>query len=116
MTLNQFLTIASLLLLVGCGATPVADDDFKPTPVTFTITVPYDCGTPPPVSGVTMRDVEWDIVEIDGVDYFTLTVGDYQALGLNLLDWLASTKQLLAQRDFYRDCIARSKAEHAAQE
>jgi hypothetical protein len=105
-----FLTVLSLTL-VGCGATPVADPDFTPTPVTFTIQVPYRCGQPPSVGVVIMRDVVWDIIEMDDVDYFALTVDDYKALGLNTSDWIAASREMRAQRDFYRDCIVRSQKE-----
>jgi hypothetical protein len=105
-----FLTVLSLSL-VGCGATPVADPDFDPTPVTFTITVPYRCGQPPSVGVVIMRDVIWDIIEMDDESYFALTVDDYKALGLNTSDWIAASREMKLQRNFYRDCIKRSQEE-----
>lgn len=105
-----FLTVASLSL-VACGATPVANPDFVPTPVTFNIQVPYLCGQPPSVGVVIMRDVIWDIIEMDDVDYFALTVDDYKALGLNTSDWIAASREMKLQRDFYRDCIVRSQQE-----
>lgn len=101
--------IVALFFLAGCGGTPVADDDFTPTPVTFTTKVAYECGQPPAVAVVKMRDVVWDIITVEDVDLYTLTVSDYQKLGLNTSDWLAASKQLKVQRNFYRDCIARSK-------
>jgi len=58
-----------------------------------------------------MRDVVWDIIEMDDVDYFALTVDDYKALGLNTSDWIAASREMRAQRDFYRDCIIRSQQE-----
>jgi len=100
-----------LFALSGCGATPVADDDFKPTPVTFNIKVPYKCGQPPAVSAVIMRDVEFESFEVDGVDYFALTVDDYKAFGLNISDWIAASDESKKQRHFYRDCITRSQKE-----
>lgn len=105
-----FLTVLSLSL-AGCGATPVPDPDFDPTPVTFNIQVPYLCGQPPSVGVVIMRDVVWDIIEMDDVDYFALTVDDYKALGLNTSDWIAASREMKLQRDFYRDCIMRSQQE-----
>ena len=107
---SLFLTVISLTL-VACGATPVAAPDFTPTPVTFNIQVPYLCGQPPSVGVVVMRDVVWDIIEMDDEDYFALTVDDYKALGLNTSDWIAASREMKAQRDFYRDCIKRSQEE-----
>lgn len=106
-----FMLTLVLFALVGCGATPVADDDFKPTPVTFHIKVAYECGQPPAVNAVTMRDVVFDAAEIDGVTYFILTVDDYKQFGLNISDWIAASTQSKEQRHFYRDCIARSQQE-----
>lgn len=100
-----------LLALTGCGTTPVADDDFEPTPVTFNIMVPYKCGQPPSVGVVVMRDVIWDIIEMDDESYFALTVDDYKALGLNTSDWIAASREMKLQRNFYRDCIKRSQQE-----
>lgn len=100
-----------LFALVGCGSTPVADDNFTPTPVTFNIKVAYKCGQPPSVSVVIMRDVTWDIIEMDDEAFFALTVDDYKALGLNTSDWIAASREMRSQRDFYRDCIKRSQEE-----
>ena len=101
-----------LLVLTGCGgSTPVADPDFKPTPVTFTIKVPYVCGQPPSIGVVLMRSIEWDIITLDEVDLFTLTVDDYKLLGMNTSDWIAASREMKEQRDFYRDCIMRSLKE-----
>lgn len=111
-----------LFALVGCGSTPVADDDFKPTPVTFNIKVPYKCGQPPSVSVVMMRDINWEVIDVEGVIFHegadpftgqlvTLTVDDYKALGANTSDWIAASRESKAQRHFYRDCIVRSQEE-----
>lgn len=103
--------VLSLLLLVvlsGCAGNDVADDNFKPTPVTFTVVVPYKCGQPPAIDHVLMRDINWDIITLDDLDLYTLTVADYQLLGLNTSDWIAASQQMKVQRNFYRDCIARS--------
>ena len=105
-----FLTVLSLVL-GGCKTTPVADTDFDPTPVTFNIQVPYRCGHPPSVGVVIMRDVVWDIIEMDDENFFALTVDDYKALGLNTSDWIAASREMKLQRDFYRDCIKRSQEE-----
>lgn len=105
-----FLTVLSLVL-VGCGATPVADPDFTPTPVVFNVKVAYQCGQPPSVAVVEMRDVVWKIINMDDEDYFALTVDDYKALGLNVSDWIAASREMRLQRDFYRDCIVRSQKE-----
>jgi hypothetical protein len=105
------LLVLMFLALAGCGATPVADPDFKPTPVTFNIQVPYLCGQPPAVGVVLMRDVNWDIITLDDIDLFTLTVGGYKSLGMNTSDWIAASREMKAQRDFYRDCIKRSQEE-----
>ncbi len=126
MRLKKFLTVLSttplflpvvlmltlvLFALVGCSSTPVADDDFKPTPVTFNIKVPYLCGQPPAVDAVFMRDVEFESFEVDGVEYFALTIDDYKQFGLNISDWIAASAQSKQQRFFYRDCIIRSQQE-----
>lgn len=104
-----FMLTLVLSALVGCGATPVNDSDFTVTPVTFNITVAYECGKPPPVSQVTMRGITWDIITLDDIDLFTLTVDDYKALGMNTSDWVAASREMKEQRNFYRDCITRSK-------
>lgn len=100
-----------LFALVGCGSTPVADDDFTPTPVTFHIKTAYECGQPPAVNIVVMRDVEFDSFEVNGVNYFVLTIDDYKKFGLNISDWIAASAQSKEQRHFYRDCITRSQQE-----
>ncbi len=112
--------LLTLLVLAGCAGTPVAATDFKPTPVTFNIKVAYECGVPPPVSVLSMRDINWEVIEVDGIlfheganpftgELVTLTVDDYKLLGKNTSDWIAASKEMKEQRDFYRDCIARSK-------
>lgn len=106
-----FLLTLVLLALVGCAATPVADNNFTPTPVTFNIKVPYRCGQPPSVGVVVLRDVTWEILELDEENFFALTVDDYKALGMNTSDWIAASREMKAQRDFYRDCIMRSQQE-----
>jgi hypothetical protein len=114
--------VVILFVLSGCASTDVADDNFTPTPVTFTIKVPYKCGQPPPIDHVIMRDIDWELIEVkdfvldEGKPPFTgdlaaLTISDYQLLGLNTSDWIAASKQLAAQRNFYRDCIVRSQKE-----
>lgn len=103
------------LALVGCAGNKPATGEFTPTPVEVVVKVPYECGQPPPLPVVNMRDIEWQIVEIDGEDYFTLTVEDYQALGMNTSDWIAASRKLKEQRDFLQDCIDRSKAETEAE-
>ena len=102
------------LALVGCAGNK-PKPDFEETPVEVVVKVPYECGQPPPLPVVSMRDIEWQIVEIDGEDFFTLTVDDYQALGMNTSDWIAASRKLKDQRNFYRDCIERSKAEAEAE-
>ena len=111
-----------LFALVGCGSTPVADPDFKPTDVTFHIKVPYKCGQPPAVSAVIMRDINWEVIDVKGIIFdegdepftgqlVTLTVDDYKLMGMNISDWLAASSESKEQRHFYRDCIARSQQE-----
>ena len=103
------LILITMLALVGCAGNKPATGEFTPTPVEVVVTVPYECGQPPPVNVVIMRDVEWIPVEMDGIKYFALSADGYQALGLNTSDWLAASKQLKEQRDFYRECIERSQ-------
>lgn len=98
-----------MLALVGCAGNKPAVGAFDNTPIEILVKVPYECGQPPPVSRVSMRDIEWVIVEIDGEDFFTLTVDDYKALGLNTSDWIAASAEMKEQRNFYRECIARSQ-------
>ena len=137
MKLKQFLMVLSttpmfmpvilmltlvLFALVGCGSTPVADTDFKPTDVTFHIKVPYKCGQPPSVGVVVMRDINWEVIEVENLvldkggepftgQLVTLTVDDYKALGMNTSDWIAASGEMKDQRTFYRDCIKRSQQE-----
>lgn len=119
MKLSQFLTdrspafwpvIATLLilfLLMGCSSIP--DPDLKETPIEVQVYVPINCGVAPAVDSVEMRDIFWKIQIIDGKAFYTLTVSDYQLLGLNVSDWLAASGQLKGQRNHYRDCIDRSR-------
>ena len=58
-----------------------------------------------------MRDIVWEILELDDEAFFALTVDDYKALGLNVSDWIAASREMREQRDFYRDCISRSQKE-----
>lgn len=101
----------ALTLIAGCGGHKPKQGNFDPTPVTVEVKVPYICGQPPPVDVVIMRDINWDIITLDDIDLYTLTVDDYKRLGLNTSDWIAASRQMKAQRDFYRDCIARSRQE-----
>ena len=103
--------LLALTLIAGCGGNRPKPGTFDPTPVTVEVKVPYLCGQPPPVDVVIMRDINWDIITLDDIDLYTLTVGDYQNLGLNTSDWIAASRQMKAQRDFYRDCIVRSREE-----
>ena len=111
-----------LFALVGCGSTPVADPDFKPTDVTFHIKVPYKCGQPPAVGVVIMRDINWEVIDVAGIIFdegdepftgqlVTLTVDDYKLMGMNTSDWIAASGEMKDQRTFYRDCILRSQEE-----
>jgi hypothetical protein len=106
-----FLMVLSTALIAGCGGSKPVKPGLDPTPVIVEVKVPYLCGQPPPVDVVIMRDINWDIITLDDVDLFTLTVADYQALGMNTSDWIAASRQMKAQRDFYRDCIVRSRQE-----
>lgn len=89
----------------------IPNPDLTPTPVLVTVTVPYACGVTPASDPVKMRSIHWDLRTIDDEALYTLTVADYQLLGLNVSDWLAASKQMKAQRDHYRDCITRSQKE-----
>lgn len=110
--LPQNLTaILSLSVVLSACSTvkPVANPNLIPTTVEIRVTVPYDCGVPPGIDPLSMRDVEFEAVEADGVKYFGLTAEQYQMLGLNTSDWIAASKQMKAQRNHYRDCIERSQ-------
>lgn len=111
-----------LFALVGCSATPVAAPDFQPTDVTFYIKVAYQCGQPPAVRAVIMRDINWEVIDVAGVIFdegdepftgqlVTLTVDDYKLMGMNTSDWIAASGEMKDQRTFYRDCILRSQEE-----
>lgn len=109
--LPSVLVLVTLLALVGCAGNKPAVGEFERTPIEVVVKVPYECGQPPPVNVVQMRDVEWIPVEADGIKYFALSADGYQALGLNTSDWIAASAQMREQRDFYRDCIERSQDE-----
>lgn len=110
------LLVLILFLLTGCGWNkPKTGPEFDPTPVQVIVKVPYKCGQPPPIDVVMMRDINWDIITLDDIDLYTLTVADYQKLGMNTSDWIAASRQMKEQRNFYRDCIARSIEEAAKQ-
>lgn len=103
--------LLTLVLLTGCGGSKPVKGELDPTPVLVEVKVPYICGQPPPVDVVLMRDINWDIITLDDVDLYTLTVDDYKLLGLNTSDWIAASRQMKEQRNFYRDCIIRSQQE-----
>lgn len=121
---SKFVALLTLLSLAGCGGflKKPATGNLDPTPVQVVVKVPYLCGQPSPIDVVQMRDINWEIIEVVDLlfdengepytgDLFALTVSDYQLLGMNTSDWIAATRQLKAQRDFYRDCIIRSREE-----
>jgi len=89
----------------------IPNPDITPTPVEVRVMVPYGCGVAPAVDPVKMRSIHWDIMTINHQALYTLTVSDYQLLGMNVSDWLAASKQMKAQRNHYRDCIERSQTE-----
>ena len=111
MFLPVVLILVLLIFLAGCGAHTPAKGEFEETPVTVTPIVIVECGQPPPITPVKMRDVTWDIIELDDVDLYTITVEDYQALGMNVSDWLKASKEMKLQRDFYKECVDRSSAD-----
>ena len=121
-----FLPVVMILLfmfaLVGCAGNKPARGEFTETPVEIRVAVPYECGQPTPVPAVSMRDINWEIIEVedfvfdeDGEPFtgelYVLTVDDYKSLGLNTSDWIAASAGMKGQRNFYRDCIERSQEE-----
>lgn len=108
-----------MLALVGCAGNK-PKPDFEETPVEVVVKVPYECGQPSPVPAVSMRDIRWEIIEVENIvlnegdepftgELYTLSVDDYKALGLNTSDWIAASAGMRGQRDFYRLCIERSQ-------
>ncbi len=110
LNLTAILSLCAALSACG-GNRTLPNPNLTPTTVEVVVTVPYDCGVAPASDPVVMRDVEWDIQNVDGVALYTLSVNYYRMLGLNTSDWIAASKQLKAQRNHYRDCITRSQQE-----
>lgn len=99
------LALAALLALAGCQTTPEVEY------VTVERLVTYECGTPPAVDPFTALDVTWQVAMLPtGASVFTLTGSGYQNLMTNLAKMLTSGQQTAAQRDFYAECIARTRA------
>ncbi len=107
----NFRPILSLCaVLVGCGGNPtVPTGELAATTVDVTVRADIDCGTVPSVDPVKMRSISWDWMTVDQITWVALSVDDYKALGNNTSDWLAASKQMRAQRDYYRDCLARTQ-------
>ena len=108
LNLTAILSLCAALSACG-GNRTVPNPNLTPTTVEVVVMVPYDCGVPPAIDPVKMRDVVFEPVEAEGIKYFGLTAEQYQFLGMNTSDWLAASKQMKAQRNHYRDCITRSQ-------
>jgi len=102
--------IALALLLSGCGTTGVVNLA-EPEHNTLDVEgfIAYECGTAPAIDKALMLPVVWGDGISDGKTVFILLAKFYENLGINTANWIKGTSQLRAQRDFYRDCIDRSK-------
>lgn len=102
--------IALALLLSGCGTTGVVNIA-EPEHNTITVegSLAYECGEAPAVDKANMLPVVWGDGVINGTSVFTLLAKFYENLGINTANWIKGTQQLRSQRDFYKDCIERSK-------
>lgn len=101
---------AAMLGLGGCASAPPAPN-LVPTIVEVARYIAYECGVPPALVHLSLLDVEWEVLpDAEGVQRFTLTPDEYENLGNNVTELLVRTKQLIAQRDFYEECIEESIA------
>lgn len=107
--MNYLLLLMLALLTVGC-----ADKNQKPNPPVETVvvdkSVAYECGVPAEADKFTALDVKWRTVEIEGVRLFALSGPFYENLMKNMTMLASSAAQVGKQRDFYRDCVNRSRA------
>lgn len=94
-------------LLVGCGPTRPNTD--PPSTVEVTKYVYYDCGAPPKLDPLELTEVIWKVVPVNGVQVIALDAAQYENLSRNDAAILSRAQQLAAQRDFYAQCIERSK-------
>lgn len=78
--------------------------------VLITESVAFECGEPPQVEAYRARPVQWVVQTLaNGSRVFTLTGAMYEALMTNLVNSASSAAQMAAQRDFYAQCIERSR-------
>lgn len=84
----------------------------KPDPDVHVVerTVPYECGEPAAADPYKARPVQWTVQTLaTGAKVFALTAPMYENLMANMVNLLSTGQQVKGQRDFYAECIARSR-------
>lgn len=109
MNLKPCLPLVSLLIFAGCAHKPTTPPDFTPGTPVKTVYVAYDCGTPPDGPLISFLPIEWEWLVLEGNARPTLSVQSYSNLQQNLADVLLGVRVLSGQRDFWADCVSRSK-------
>ena len=96
--------------LAGCGTTDLPE--FQPTPVEYKVIVPYECGAPETSTKFEAQEVNWmalDDFELGRI--YVLTAEDFAKHQENMGNVLLAGSEFKGQRDFYQNCIERSKDE-----
>lgn len=98
--MNWSLCLIISLVMIGCSSRQPVEQ--IPDVMTIVEWRTFDCGQPPGRDRVEFRPVVWKI--IDGK--FTLVPDQYANLGDNMSDLIMGTKQLIAEIQYYLDCIS----------
>ena len=101
MILKTLSIISVSFLLAGCpwNTKPCPE----PEPVVVERFIYPDCGTPPQRDPVELRSLEWTVSEETG--FFSLTSDGYEDLGYNISEILSGVRQLVAEIQYYEECL-----------
>lgn len=105
------LVVFGLLLVAAFNTGCAKKEDTKP-PTTIEVTkyVYYECGKPPELDALELQEVLWRVLRSpEGLQVIALDAENYEKLSRNDAAILSRAQQLAAQRDFYAQCIERSK-------
>ena len=102
----KWLFCLTISVLAGCGATP---EKLPPEISYVPVYVQPDCGPRPERTPVEFRNIEWKILNLSGVELFTLTPSMYKDSGYNAAVTKGAVKELKAEIKYYVDCLERQK-------